>query len=164
MKRLNLPDSPHALVFRAIVAQVRNDATLAESGVERWLAWEDIEDDNKALDDFQGPAVRLTPELGAMAWRYAEAQAGPLVVSIEANLPGMHGDDFMNLQMAICDALYPRDPTRAFERSLVSLGAETGQIHFVRPLSQDARSVGTSEQWTPMGTFEVDVEKILPSP
>lgn len=162
MGRLNLPDGPHALVFRAIVARIRADAALASSGIEHWFAWEDEDGDNKALDESHAPVVRLTPELGAIAWRYAEAQVGPLVVSIEASLPGMHGDDFMNLQNAIMNALYPDDPTNAFERELVALGAETGQLRFVRPLSQDSRSVGNDEHWRPMGTFEVDVLKNLP--
>lgn len=161
MGRLNLPDSPHALVFRAIVAQIRNDATLQASGVEQWLAWEDIDNDNRAIDESQAAIVRITPELGAIAWRYAEAQVGPLVVSLEASLPGMHGDDFMNLQNAIMNALYPAD-SFAFQNSLVALGAETGQLRFVRPLSQDASSAGSNEQWRPMGTFEVDVLKNLP--
>lgn len=160
MARLNLPDGARARIFDAIVAQLRGNPTLQASGVDAWLAWEDLEGDNQSLDDVQGAAVRLTPELGAMAWRYAGAQSSALVVSIEASLPGMSGHDFLNLQDAIEAALYP-DDNHAFEQSLVALGADTGLIRFVQPLTEAAATAGSDGQWRPMGTFEVDVLRNL---
>lgn len=160
MGRLNLTDGARALIFRAIVERLRTNATLQSSGVEHWLAWEDVDGDNKALDELHAPAVRLTPNLGAMAWLFAGTQSGDLVVDIEASLPGMHADDFMNLQDAIEEAFYADDQF-TFCRTLQDLGATTGQIEFIKPLSQDSRSVGADEVWRPLSSFKIAINRNL---
>lgn len=160
MGRLNLADCPKTLIWKAIVDRIRSDATLSAAGLEAILAWEDTDGDNRELDDFQGAALRLTPQLGAMTWLFEATQSGALVVAVEASLPGMDATDFLNLQHAIEGALYP-DDANAWINSLVILGAETGLIEFIAPLSEDPSTAGSDGKWRPMGTFKINVRREL---
>lgn len=110
---LALARSAHEVAFTSLVAWLRADQPLARA-VRTWRVWDgDKGSDVLPASAAQLPWVRLTPEPGPIepftfgslgrSWRV------PLVVAIEAAVPGSDVADSMRLWGAIFDCLLAWD-------------------------------------------------------
>jgi hypothetical protein len=161
MATLNLPIDPRTAVWRLTRERLQADATLA-GAVETWLTWDGAADSNADLESKRGPALRLYPLMAPMGWYSAESQRAPLVIMVEAAIPGMDVEDILNLQGAIEDALYP--PGGAEDdwlRQLTDAGAVTGLFDFVQPLNDPSARAGGGGNFEPIGSLRIDVMKAL---
>lgn len=131
-KLTGLDDGPKALINQAVISYLMRDPVL--SRVFRptsWFTWEGRPTDAAEISLAQMPAIRITPAARDPKWSDPVGQKGDLTFDLELWTQGTCSDDISNLWDAIEKAIYtPGDyPTaRAFEQSLVALGAETGQI------------------------------------
>lgn len=160
MATLDLPNSPSTLVWRLVVAQLQADADL-DRVIRTWITWDGAPNCNVDLasDAVQGPALRIYPTEGPMAWYSADQQVLPLNIAVEATVLGMDVEDILNLQGALVRALYPDDPTaeRAFEQALVAAGAETGCVEFSQPVTEPHATAGIGGDFHPLGQFRIRV-------
>jgi hypothetical protein len=161
MATLDLPDDPRTLVWRLIVARLRDDPALSRV-IATWLTWDGGRDSNKDLESLRPPALRLYPTLGAMTWHDAQSQTAPLIINIEATISGMDAEDILNLQGAIEDALYPAGADEvAWEAALTAAGAEPPQVEFTQPLTDTTAAAGEGGNFQPLGTFRINVLRTL---
>lgn len=152
-----LPRGRRRRVFRRICQQLMTDPVLS-SVVKTWDIWDDAPD-HAPLVTSNAPAIRLTPRLGAIGWYSPDAQAGPLEITIEANVDTFDACDCLDLWEAFELAIYPPDAAKrnAFEQDLrgcPDLCCETGQITFSRPASIQSAENG---QFVMLGMMSVNI-------
>lgn len=152
-----LPRGRRRRVFRRICQQLMTDPVLS-SVVKTWDTWDGQPDHAPAVVS-NAPMVRLTPRLGPVDWYSPDAQAGPLEITIEANVDTFDACDCLDLWEAIELAIYPADRTKrdAFEQELrgcPDLCCETGQVTFSRPASIQSAENG---QFLLVGMMSVDI-------
>ena len=143
---LDLPDSPRKLVFRRIVAQLRNDPTLSRA-LRTFQAWEGKPTDFQPLVQSNAPGIRLTPSCGPSLWANPDAFRGWLYIDVDITVPGTDVADMLDLWWTIERAIYPPNPDRLepspalrFQRDLREAGiargiagAYTGLVEFSQP-------------------------------
>ena len=161
-KGLGLPADPRAAVFRALVTKLRNDPIL-KNAVGDWFVWDGSKDDEAEFGTGGGIQIRLTPRIGPGSWADESGMEFPLLVDIEALIPGTNADDFMGLQMAIEIALYTpsdTDKARAFSTYLMSIGAMDGIVDFM-PLNDADAQTRKDGVWGLRGQFKIDVRRTI---
>jgi hypothetical protein len=104
------------------------------------------------------PNIVFLATLGRMSWFTERSQAGALVISYRCSIDSTDDEDLLNLQEAIEGVFYPSDDF-AFQQSLITAGAVTGQAEFPQPLNLPQSSAGTSGLLLPTGQIVIEVER-----
>jgi hypothetical protein len=137
-KSLKTPSSVWSKVFRRIVLQLENDATVRRAvGIDNIRSWKGVDGDKSPFEPKpNAPVLRLTPQPRNVDWYSPDMQAGELWVQVEMGLVSLCIDDVADLWDVVVNAIRPGVLDTAghlFALDLVALGAETGEIVFSDP-------------------------------
>jgi hypothetical protein len=134
-KSLKTPSSVWTLVFRRIVQQLENDASIKRVvGQQNVRSWKGVPGDKAPFAPTPGaPVVRLTPNPRNVDWYSPDLTVGTLYVRVELAVQSLSIDDVADLWDIVVQALQPGGPAVpssgvSFAQDLVALGAETGEI------------------------------------
>lgn len=124
MHKLNLPPSPHRLVYRVVEQILRNDPTLRTT-VRTWSTWNGSALDRVSPGLASCPFIQLAPMSGPDEFYGPSGMASTLLVHVGIATPGTNADDLFDLYQAVRRALYPTDNAArvAIRRELVTAGA-----------------------------------------
>jgi hypothetical protein len=149
-----LPQGVRSQVYRRIVEQLKTDPTLANV-IKVWDV--NLCEPSPQSVVTASPILRLTPLLGPVGWYSPDAQFGPLQIRYEIGVQTNDVNDLLDIQEVVERAIYPfndRAKQLAFEKALVDLKAETGQITFSQPASVQREENGS---FYCVGMMQIDV-------
>jgi hypothetical protein len=128
---MRLPQSPRAAVFRVIVAQLQDDATLKPRGI-KWRVWDGNRNDALPWTHALCPGCRLTPISEESRFYSPDGFLSNLTLQVELAVASLHLDDAENLFWAFVRALYPdaREDRLTLQQARRDVGAQSGLIQF----------------------------------
>jgi hypothetical protein len=152
--KLDLPDAPETLVFRAVERVLRDDAGLAI--VRTWATWrgEDID-----LIDFpsstQCPFLRISPLPTASERDTEITHKMPITIKLFLAVVGTNVDNIINLCGAVRVAIFPQNniPLRDQVRSAIMLAGSS-----IPTVRLNAYGMTTDEQGVPVMGAEGSIE------
>lgn len=121
---LNLPSSPHRLVYRTVENTLRSDHVL-RLVVRTWSTWNGSAIDRTIPTVALCPYLQLAPMSGPDEFYGPSGMRGTLLIHVGLATAGTNADHLLDLYQAIRRALYPADPASrvAIRHALVTAGA-----------------------------------------
>ena len=169
---LNLTDCPWIVVYRACVAILQADPTLA--GIVRedaWIVWDGEDASPSPLSANRDVAVRVSPVASGEEWYSPDSTIRNLSLNIDFDVQSTCINDPHNFWQAVQRAFYPPDdatidnpatPRFTIINTLVAAGAWTGVLTFSGPnvIPDDAKS---PSYFSCRGVLKLEVDNRLNS-
>ena len=150
---LSLNSSSRSKLFRAIVRVLQQpDGDVART-IRTWRVWEGKPDDAAAPTVAEMPWCRVTPQPNPPSIEALDLIRTDLLLKIEVMLPGLNGEDILDLWGAIEAALFPGDGSM---QQLLQNNGSIGDIVETQsgfgPTDWEGQQV-----WTGSGVFRIAV-------
>lgn len=156
MATLNLPDGSLAQTWRAIKDHLQSNSTLSQADIALVFLDDDPES-IRSIATYGGAVVKIVPGL-ANPRQFDEASYSvDLTLDIEAFLPTLDVDDYLNLHSALTCALNALTDT-AFQKVLVDAGASVEQVDCRQALAFVAGQAGDNTTFNVRGRYVVSVQ------
>lgn len=154
--KLQLPDCPEVLAFRAIETILRTDPVLHKV-TRDFNAWTGDASDVLPPTFATCPSLTMSPAPLPSDWEAEGQHKMPMAIAIMCVVAGSNRDQLMNYWAAVRRALWPEDPARfAFVRKLVL------DAHITRPvLTASAYGVKLEEKGVRLLIAEGTLKLIL---